>query len=233
MLKRILCLSVLQLICCYIALSQSNISENIIVTDIEGNTYQTISIKTEQDTLIIMSENLKTTKFNNGEPIDLVTSNVVWADYSRAAFCWYNNDKPTYGNTYGALYNWLAVEKNLCPIGWHVPSKNEFEVLINHLGGGKLAGAKIKEKGTQHWKSPNEGATNEIGFNALPAGMRARGGFFQSVGEGGYWWSTSSYYDEDLDFDFAEFWFVSIGLTDFLDGSGHKFFGLSVRCIKD
>lgn len=86
-------------------------------------------------------------------------------------------------DTYGVLYNWSAAmngeessEDNpsgvqgICPAGWHLPSKAEWTELTDYLGGGSVAGGKLKEIGTTHWSSPNTGATNETGFTALPGG---------------------------------------------------------------
>jgi hypothetical protein len=90
-----------------------------ILTDIDGNTYHTIKIREQ----VWMVENLKTTKFNDGTLIPLVSDSEVWGKISHPAYCWYNNDEKTNKNNYGALYNWFAVETGkLCPIGWHVPS---------------------------------------------------------------------------------------------------------------
>jgi hypothetical protein len=88
------------------------------VTDIEGNVYRTIKVGNQ----VWMAENLKTTKFNDGTLISLVTNSSAWGKSSQPAYCWYNNDV-TNKKFYGALYNWFVVETGkLCPVGWHVPS---------------------------------------------------------------------------------------------------------------
>ena len=60
----------------------------------------------------------------------------MWNSQTSAAYCWYNNDQVTYKTDYGALYNWYAAYNDkLCPTGWHVPSLDEWNILINYLGG--------------------------------------------------------------------------------------------------
>jgi len=82
-----------------------------------------------------MQENLKTTKYKDGNPITLVTGNAEWASLTTPAFCWYNNDQTTYGDTYGALYNWYSVNTGkLCPTGWHAPTYNDWITLADYLG---------------------------------------------------------------------------------------------------
>ena len=158
------------------------------VTDILGNTYEVIRIGKQ----LWMKENLRTTKFNNGLAISEVTDSLDWkTSYDTPAFCWYNNDSLGYGNTYGALYNWYAVNtKLLCPTGWHMPSDDEWKTLLKYLGGQAIAGGKLKETGTLNWSSPNTGASDESGFTALPGGRRDDlHGRFEKLGFRGYWWS--------------------------------------------
>ena len=124
----------------------------VVVQDIDGNNYLTVTIGTQ----IWMAENLRTTKYNDGTAIPLVTDNTTWANLTTPAYCWYNNDAKTNGSTYGALYNWYSVNtKKLCPTGWHVPNDTEWTTLTTYLGGTAVAGGKLKETGTAHWYSPN------------------------------------------------------------------------------
>lgn len=153
------------------------------VADIDGNIYNTIAIGSQ----IWMKENLRTTKYNDGTSIPLVTNSTEWASIT-LGYCWYNNDPANYKSTYGALYNFLAVcsiyngGKNICPTGWHVPSYDEWVTLALYLDPNAIqfyntissvAGGKLKESGTDHWQSPNFGATNETGFTALPGGYHS------------------------------------------------------------
>src|SRR5271157_74086 len=112
------------------------ISKNT-VTDIDGNVYHTINIGTQE----WLAENLRTTRYSDGSPIPLVTDSLTWGKLITPGYCWYNNDSATFGRTYGALYNWHAVNtKKLAPKGWHVPSDSEWTILINFLGGEDVAG---------------------------------------------------------------------------------------------
>jgi uncharacterized protein (TIGR02145 family) len=156
--------------------------------DIEGNVYKTVTIGTQ----VWMAENLKTTKFNDGTPIPLVKGDTAWGELTKPAYCWYKNNASN-KYLYGALYNWNVVKTNkLCPKDWHVPSDAEWTALTTALGGIAVAGGKLMEKGTVHWAGPNTGATNERGFNALPAGYRNLSGTFVSMGINAAWWTSKS-----------------------------------------
>ena len=159
----------------------------LTVIDIEGNIYRVVRIGKQ----LWMKENLKTIRLNNGSSIPVVTDSIIWKSISTPACCWYKNDSSTNKNTYGALYNWYTVSTGLlCPIGWHVPSDDEWLTLIKYLGGQSVAGGKLKESGTIHWNSPNTSANNESGFTALPGGIREQiQGAFDKIGLNGYWWS--------------------------------------------
>lgn len=196
------------------------------VTDIDGNIYHTVQIGDQ----IWMVENLRTTRYRNGDPIPNITDKTAWQSLTTGGYCWYNNDsknKPVYG----ALYNWFAVNdsRNLAPEGWHVPSHQEWTVLWDYLGGWKIAGGKLKETGTLHWKNPNNGATNESGFCALPGGNRNDLGDFYDIGNLGTWWCT----DET---DNTNAWSVRAVhvLVEIEEWGGcNKNEARSVRCIKD
>jgi len=107
------------------------------VKDFDGNYYNTIKIGNQ----IWMAENLKTTHYNDGTEIPIVTDKTEWLNLSTAAYCWYDNNDTIYKNTYGALYNWYAVNtEKLCPVGWHVTSNAEWITLAYLFGGGDVAG---------------------------------------------------------------------------------------------
>lgn len=157
------------------------------VTDIDGNGYHIVTIGTQE----WLKENLKTTKLNDGTTIKLEPENSAWESLTVAGYCYYDND-PSKGNTYGALYNYIAVTSGkICPTGWHVPSKAEWETLRDNTGGENLAGGNLKEKGTVHWISPNTGATDQVGFTALPGGERYGDGRYFYLGENNNFWSTT------------------------------------------
>ena len=197
-----------------------------IINDSDGNSYAVVKIGDQ----VWMAENLRTTRFNDGTPIPLVTDAVEWINLTSPAYCWQNND---IGNksVYGALYTWYTVKSDkLCPSGWHVPTDAEWTILENKLGGRTVAGGKMKETGTEHWLDPNIDATNESGFNALPGGWRD--GFtanYYIIGLAGMWWTSQEtvpvlpYWRE-----------IYNNSGDILQkSSGDPSYGLSVRCIKN
>jgi uncharacterized protein (TIGR02145 family) len=194
------------------------------VTDVDGNLYQSVIIGTQT----WMVENLKTTKYNDGTNIPNVTGASEWGTLTTGAYCWYNNDI-SYKATYGALYNWYAVNTGkLAPKGWHVPTDAEWSTLTSYLGGRNVDGGKLKETGTTHWGSPNTGATNETGFTALPGSGRNLDRGFYVIGYHGYWWSASEEAADFAWFRFMDFDFIGVSRA-----SSNKFLGFSVRCVKD
>jgi uncharacterized protein (TIGR02145 family) len=178
---------------------------------------------------LALAEDLKTTKYNDGTLVAIVTENTAWSNLNTGASSDYNNT-PSNSQTYGKLYNWYAVTsaKKLCPAGWHVPTESDWTAFVTSLGGYNVAGGKIKEKGTTHWASPNSLATNESGFTALGSGYHNYLGVFKDLTYmGGFWSATevdASYaYHRSAFFDLAEV--DSYGLN--------KKTGLSVLCVKD
>jgi uncharacterized protein (TIGR02145 family) len=150
-----------------------------------------------------MKENLKVTRYENGEAIQYVQSESsepnVWENLSTGAYGYYNDDL-SYKETYGNLYNWYTVDdsRGVCPENWHVPSDDEFTVLTYYFGGESVAGGKMKEctegscPESEYWNSPNTGATNEIGFTGLPAGSRhSDSAEYFAMGIQGYFWCSS------------------------------------------
>ena len=190
------------------------------VTDIDGNVYKTITIGTQT----WMAENLKTTRFNNGDAISLKSNASSWYYYkSQPNYCWNNNDETTYKAAYGALYNEITISRGaICPSGWHVPYDVDWTTLTSYLGGESVAGGKLKETGTTHWLSPNSGATNESGFSALPGGLRLPQGDYLNIGEMGEWYSIMDDY-RSLDYRNSSI------IKPYIDPNAWAF---SVRCIK-
>jgi uncharacterized protein (TIGR02145 family) len=194
------------------------------ITDIDSNKYQTVEIGTQ----MWMRENLKTTKYNDGFSIPEISDSLTWGSIYVGALCWYNNDPATNKDMYGALYNWYAVNTGkLCPAGWHVPDEAELITLFDYLGGGGIAGGKLKETGTVHWLS-NFYSTNESGFTALPGGLRTYYGAFMGLGASGYWWAASGN-NNAITTVFNLYSFPYVNTMKGLD----KRSGSSVRCLKD
>lgn len=176
------------------------------------------------------SLNLNVNTFRNGDTIFEAKTNKEWIEATKneqPAWCYFNNDT-VLGKIYGKLYNWYAVSdsRGLAPAGWHIPSDDEWNSLIEPLGFDN--GEKLKS--TKGWVYGCNG-NNESGFNGLPGGSRDHNGFFNNnVEEYGNWWSSTP---TDL-FTLGAAW--SRGLSC---GNGvsrihpKKGTGFSVRCIKD
>jgi uncharacterized protein (TIGR02145 family) len=203
------------------------------VTDLDGNDYKTIQIGTQ----IWMAENLRTTKYNDNTPINLLSDYKQWWLSNLPGYSWLNNEESKFKTTYGAYYNWSAVNTGkLCPTDWHVPSDSEWNVLVNYLGGTPVdVGDKIKEKGDTHWLNARSGTTNETGFTALPAGYRNfEGSFFPGNnfgfwrGSEAYWWSSTASFSQG-----AYLRVIYSNSNSLMRGSWTILMGHSVRCLKD
>ncbi len=208
------------------------------VTDIDGNIYKTIKIGNQ----CWMAENLKVTKYRNGDAIPNVTDGSTWSNMTTGAYSNYDNNTNNV-TTYGKLYNWYAINdsRNIAPEGWHVPSDAEWKVLEMFLGMSQIEadatawrgtdeGGKLKEIGTSHWLSPNTGATNTSGFCALPGGYRDFDSNFTSLGYYALFWSTT---EINVDYTSAR----CLGCTYSEIGRHKEGYsnrdGFSVRCVKD
>lgn len=177
--------------------------------------------------------NLDVNCFRNGDAIPEANTKEEWVkagQEGRPVWCYPGNDAKN-GEKYGKLYNWYAVDdpRGLAPVGWHIPSNNDWNIFIAFLDG-KIEAYK-KMKSSSDWEGidgPGTYGTNESGFTGLPAGFRGDDGCVGSIGSQGYWWTSSVwesgnavyirlYYKEEE---------VSIG-------GQHKSYGCSVRCVKD
>ena len=191
------------------------------LTDIDGNVYDTVVIGIQ----VWMAENLRTTRLNDGTKIPLVESDTTWSNLKTPGYCWYGNYEAFFSlNHYGALYNFHAVKSGkLCPVGWHIPSWEEWYILKNYLGF-DTPGGKMKATGTRDWLSPNTGATNESGFNALPGGYRnAYYKHFQRFRVSGIFWFSGVSDAMRADYQWVRLTHTSLSQND----------GVSVRCVKD
>ena len=209
---------------------------NPLVTDIDGNDYDTVIIGTQT----WLKQNLKVTHYKNGDLIPNIKGGGygfgLWGYSNSGAYCDYE-DNSNYSVTYGRLYNGFAVvdPRNLCPDGWHVPTDNEWTTLTDFLGGASVAGGKMKETGTDHWNTPNTGATNESLFAALPGGQRmpgySGGGLFtfDFLGMWGFWWSSTEYSSGEM---YCRQLSNNKIIVDRLSNYP-KTYGISVRCIKN
>jgi uncharacterized protein (TIGR02145 family) len=197
------------------------------LTDCSGNSYNTVYIGSQQ----WMVENLRTKSYCDGTVIKKVTKEKDWHNLKEGAYCVYNeDDKEDYAPDFGLLYNWYAVndERQLCPKGWHIPTDNEWKILVEYLGGMKIAGGKMKYDKSVHWKKINQGATNESGFKAVPGGYRYANGDCDLVGTNAYWWSSTPTNEAS-----AWSWGVSYSNKGVTRYNATKKDGMSVRCLKD
>ncbi len=198
------------------------------VQDVDGNSYNTTKIGLQR----WMAQNLRTTKYNDGTPISLVSNSTAWSNLTTPGYCYFDNDPGEYSVPLGAIYNYYVVADtsslNVCPEGWHVPTDAEWTTLTTYLGGESVAGGKMKETGTFYWNSPNVGATNETDFLGRPGGSRNGNGTFVNIGNYGSLWSSTEnnttsawnrhlYYNDD----------------NVNRGNGNKRRGFSVRCLRD
>jgi uncharacterized protein (TIGR02145 family) len=203
------------------------------IKDRDGNVYHTVTIGTQ----VWMVENLKTTKYNDGSPIPLVTDGSAWTELSTPGYCWHNNNEAANKDTYGALYNWYTVNTGkLCPKGWHVPTDAEWKTLEMYLGltqaeaddfGYRGTDQGTQLKNTSGWNSGGNG-TNTSGFSALPGGGRNLNGTFFSIGSYGIWWSSS-----EVGTNYAWFRYLSYNYGYVFRSNDSKQNGFSVRCLRD
>jgi len=215
---------------------QAEMSNSTFIDSRDSNIYQIVTIGNQ----VWMAENLKylpsITEPNTG---------------SATTLCYYvygyngtNVDEAKESvnyNTYGVLYNWAAamagsassvanpsVVQGVCPIGWHLPSYMEWTELTDYLGGDYVAGGKLKETGTIHWNSPNEGATNETGFTALPGGYYQFDEDFSSICYFGIWWNATEY-----NTNFAWSHYLNFSFRYMYEVFSNKASGLAVRCVRN
>ena len=208
------------------------------VSDNEGNSYKTIQIGNQT----WMAQNLRATKYQNGDQIPLVSDIHTWLKSTSPCQAAYSfNENSDSLSKYGRHYNWhaLADKRNVAPIGWHVATENDWEVLSNYL---TANGYNLNENATDKdiakalaaqsgWKYSDNWSVGELqfwnnksGFSALPAGILNNQTNLQY--ESAYWWS----YSEIQNFNCRSLSFKSAILTGTYVS---QYCGLSVRCVKD
>lgn len=214
------------------------------MTDIDGNLYKTIQIGNQE----WMAENLKTTRCSDGTPIPLVADSAAWGALATPGYCWYNNDTAHYGNTYGAIYNWHAVNTgNLAPAGWHVPDTTDWNILENYLvaNGYNWDGttdsnrvAKSMAIDSFYWSfyetqgtvSCDVSTNNRSGLSALPGGIRTAYGEYIEIGSRACWWTSSAMPSDASGALCFNIYYDGVGLDR---SGGSKKCGTSIRCVKD
>jgi uncharacterized protein (TIGR02145 family) len=211
------------------------------VSDIDGNTYNTVSIGTQCWT----KENLRVRKYNDGNSIPFILSVPTWSGVTYGAHTIYAFDSTSNLVNYGYLYNWYAaigvatsgstIYKNICPTGWHVPSDSEWTTLTTHLGGESVAGGKMKSTSATSnlWSSQSSGVSNSSGFSALPGGFRYFDNSFYFIRSYAYFWSAT-------EADSFRGWLRTLSTSDNVvnrwynyGDHGMKSAGASIRCLKN
>ncbi|MEO6097936.1 MAG: FISUMP domain-containing protein [Fibrobacteria bacterium] len=217
------------------------------VTDADGNVYQSVRIGDQVWTV----ENLKSTKYNDGTPIPLVTDNTEWTSLATGAHCFYDND-PANKDKYGAMYHWYTVRTGrIAPVGWHVPTDVEWEALNSFLitngynWDGTTTGNRVAKSlaAKTDWISSElagsvgngSGANNSTGFSALPGGGRHDAGpiedRFIAKDSTGFWWSSVP----ESGGDTTRAWLFSLyhNRTGLVKNVHYKKYALSVRLLRD
>jgi len=211
------------------------------VKDIDGNVYKTITIGTQ----VWMAENLKTTKYSNGDSIgtttpatfDITTGNTP-------KYQWVYDGNESNDETYGRLYTWYVVtdNRNVCPAGWHVPADTEWTILTEYLTkngyGYKGSESDISKSmaATSGWMTNSilgnvgndQRSNNSCGFTAFPGGYRYGSGLFNGSGSFSYWWTSTEAYPTTA-------WYRSLSdhCNDLYRDSSSKQNGISIRCLRN
>jgi uncharacterized protein (TIGR02145 family) len=200
----------------------------------DGRTYDLVEIGGQ----CWFADNLATDQYRNGDAIPTGLNNNAWSTSTTGAYSYFNNDINV-ESIYGKFYNWFAADdsRGICPTGWKVPSDCDWMYLENYLGmsiaeqvnvfgrgvdeGGKL-------KSTTYWANPNVGATNEVGFFALPSGYRTAQGNYGNITIYTGWWTTSEYSP-------GVSWIRDLGSnsSQIFRSYYSKQHGYSIRCLKD
>ena len=190
--------------------------------DIDGNTYKTVIIGKQE----WMAENLNVEHYRNGDPIPEVQDPYDWSALKTGAWCYYDN-LSKYGKTRGKLYNGYAVNdsRGLTPQGWHIPSDEEWTILIDYAGGEHEAGMKLKAQ--KYWRK-NWERGNPYGFSALPGGGRYHTGKFHSILLVAYFWTSPEHGSNSTG---CLLLFAQAGNVQSIGGFEKE--GCSVRCVKD
>ena len=220
------------------------------VSDIDGNSYNTIVLGSQE----WMAENLRTTRYNNSEPIP---DDAHWTEVTNTGAFTYQESDLANAAYYGLLYNWHAVNdpRKICPSGWHVPSDDEWTQMTDFVKNkhgypnlyyvGKILKS-CRQEGSPlggdcntpvhpRWDSHDtEYGTDDEGFSALPGGLRYppdaldSNGAFSYMGSAGYWWTSSESTEEH-----GRYWAVYNHISTPGKLSANKLNGFSVRCVKD
>jgi uncharacterized protein (TIGR02145 family) len=201
-------------------------------TDYEGHVYSTVRLGNQE----WINRNLETRYFTNGDMISTTgtaTTNTEQED--KPVYQWafqYHEDHPELLDFEGRLYTWYTAtdSRKICPAGWHLPSNDEWNVLLTHLGGNTLTSRDIRWGFNYYWDSMlNEGAT-EGSFGVQLVGFRSANGQFQyGSNYGTYWWSAT----EESSGNGYSIYCGKSDIDKVTQSVNNKKDGFSVRCVKD
>jgi uncharacterized protein (TIGR02145 family) len=212
-----------------------------VISDVEGNMYKTVKIGDQW----WMAENLKVTKYRNGDLIGTTTP--VTLDISAESipkYQWAYNGNESMVDTYGRYYTWYAVtdSRGVCPIGWHVPTDAEWTTLTSYLtnngfgyeGSGSDIGKALAA--TSGWSidaiagnvGNDQQSNNSSGFTAVPSGVRNSNGTFHNIGFYDSWWSSSEINDTEVWYRRLYSYYNYLGRSN-----SSKKHGATTRCLKD
>ena len=228
------------------------IKETGTMIDIDANVYKTIKIGNQW----WMAENLKVKRYRNGDTIQFVSESnfyldsAKWNNVNSGAFCVIASSDSTsqnyQGKMFGLLYNWFTIAdvRNIAPIGWHIPSDEEWKTLEKYLGmnptevekmswRGNNEGNKLKIEGPKGWKIPSNiyevYGTNESGFSAIGGGCCMYNGIWGNpvTFASGFWWTSTTYENKPL------YRYLDYNKSNIFRYYGPKTYGFSIRCVKD
>jgi len=196
------------------------------VKDKQGNTYSTVKIGNQ----LWMSENLKSSVFNDGTSIPYVSSSKQWMETTKPAYCYYQNNIEN-KHQFGLLYNFYTIESTkICPIGWHVPTESEWQELICFVGDEQNAALFLKNP--FGWLENGIGL-DDFNFSALPNGGRKYTGVYDELLSHGSWWSATAAYSIDEEKDYGISFQMCHWNSNVISWINKKQEGYAIRCVKD
>jgi len=193
------------------------------------------SVNVSSSSIITQSSSAKQTGIISGEPITymgetyetVVIGTQTWMarnlNVATGGICW--DKKQTNCDIYGKLYNWFTANE-ICPDGWHLPTKEEWQTLTTFAGGKNSAAKKLKAK--SGWKDNGNG-TDDYGFAALPGGDGIQNDTYYYIGEEGYWWSATEFSNDCAE---ALYMYYNYDYANFKPNKDKGSLN-SVRCVKD
>ena len=194
------------------------------VTDIDGNNYETVIIGDQEWT----RENLRVIRYQNGDSIPHLVEDSEWSSTTSGAYSFFDNDESR-NVPNGKLYNWFATtdSRGLCPQGWKVPTRTDWNELIWFLGGENIAGERMKFPGD--WSTQTSDTVSVSGFQGLKNGHRSYNGSFNSSATVvGSWWSSI-----EVDEGYARFFYIYYANSKAQRDSDRKGAGRPIRCVRN